>query len=208
MTVTGISSARDRRGRYKVELSDGTVLKLPPAVIADLGLYTGRELDEAEFQQVREAERKADTKQRAVNIISVTAVSGRELSDRLRRKGASEEDAAEAVQWLEELHLVDDERTARQIVDRGVRRGYGERRIRQMLFEKKIPRDLWDRALEVVPPPEETIDNYLHANLPAVLDRAERKRLSDALARRGFDWSDISAGLRRACAEAEALEEE
>ena len=39
-------------------------------------------------------------------------------------------------------------------------------------------------------------------------DPKERKRVSDALARRGFDWSDISAGLRRYGAEAEATEEE
>ena len=139
MTVTGISASADRRGRHRVELSDGTVLKLPPSVIADLSLFTGRELDESELRQVHEAERKADARQRAVNIISATTVSGRELNDRLRRKGASEEEAAEAVQWLQELNLVDDAKTARQIVERGVRRGYGERRIRQMLYEKKIP---------------------------------------------------------------------
>lgn len=139
MTVLSIAASPDRRGRHRVEFSDGTALKLPPSVIADLQLYTGRELDESELARVREAERKADARQRAVNIISATTVSGRELSDRLRRKGASEQDAAEAVQWLQELNLVDDARTARQIVERGVRRGYGERRIRQMLYEKRSP---------------------------------------------------------------------
>ncbi len=207
MTVAGISASADRRGRYRVELSDGTVLKLPPSVIADLSLYTGRELDEAALAQVRAAERKADAKRRAVNIISATTVSGRELTDRLRRKGASEADAAEAVQWLQELNLVDDANAARQVVERGVRRGYGERRIRQMLYEKKIPRELWDEALQAVPPPEGPIDDYLRANLRGMLDQAGRKRVSDALARRGFSWSDISAGLRR-YGDAEALEEE
>ena len=208
MTVLSIASSPDRRGRHRVEFSDGTVLKLPPSVIADLQLYTGRELDESELDRVRAAERKADAKQRAVNIISATTVSGRDLTDRLRRKGASEADAAEAVQWLQELNLVDDGRTARQIVERGVRRGYGERRIRQMLYEKKIPRDLWDEALEAVPDPEEPIDEYLRANLSGAPDPKERKRISDALLRRGFDWSDISAGLRRYGDELETMEEE
>ena len=206
MTVTGISASADRRGRHRVELSDGTVLKLPPSVIADLSLFTGRELDESELRQVHEAERKADARQRAVNIISATTVSGRELNDRLRRKGASEEEAAEAVQWLQELNLVDDAKTARQIVERGVRRGYGERRIRQMLYEKKIPRALWDEALAVVPPPEGPIDDYLRANLSGAPDRKECKRVSDALLRRGFGWSDVRSGLSRYSAE--ALEEE
>ena len=208
MTVASIAASPDRRGRYRVEFSDGSAMKLPPSVIADLCLYTGRELDESEFRRVREAERKADAKQRAVNIISATTVSGRELSDRLRRKGASEADAAEAVQWLQELCLVDDARTARQIVERGVRRGYGARRIRQILFEKKIPREYWDKAMEAVPEPDGAIDDYLRANLRGAPDQKERKRVSDALVRRGFDWSDISAGLRRYGAELEAMEEE
>ncbi len=206
MTVAGISGSADRQGRYRVELSDGTALKLPPSVIADLHLFTGRELDEAELQQVREAERKADARRRAVNIISAATVSGRELSDRLRRKGASEADAAEAVQWLEELNLVDDKKTARQIVERGIRRGYGEHRIRQTLYEKKIPRELWDEALSALPPPEGPIDDYLRANLSGMPDRKELKRVSDALLRRGFGWSDIRSGLSRYGQE--ALEEE
>ena len=208
MTVLSIAASPDRRGRHRVEFSDGSALKLPPSVIADLQLYTGREIDESELARVREAERKADARQRAVNIISATTVSGRELSDRLRRKGASEQDAEEAVQWLQELNLVDDARTARQIVERGVRRGYGERRIRQMLYEKKIPREHWDEALEAVPAPDGPIDEYLRANLRGIPDQKERKRICDALARRGFDWGDISAGLRRYGDGLEALEEE
>ena len=208
MTVASITPSPDRRGRHRVTMSDGTAVKLPPSVIADLCLYTGRELDESELRQVREAERKADAKQRAVNIISATTVSGRELNDRLRRRGASEEDAAEAVQWLQELNLVDDSRTARQIVERGVRRGYGARRIRQMLFEKKIPREYWDEAMEAVPEPDGAIDDYLRANLRGSSDQKERKRVSDALARRGFEWGDISAGLRRYGAGPDTMEEE
>ncbi len=201
MTIAGISASADRQGRHRVELSDGTALKLPPSVIADLCLFTGLELDDQELARVREAERKADARRRAVNIISAATVSGRELSDRLRRKGASVEDAAEAVQWLEDLHLVDDERTARQIVERGVRRGYGEHRIRQTLYEKKIPRALWDEALRMLPPPEEPIDDFLRANLSGAPDRKELKRVSDALLRRGFGWSDIRSGLSRYSAE-------
>ena len=186
MTVASIAASPDRRGRYRVEFSDGSAMKLPPSVIADLCLYTGRELDESELRRVREAERKADAKQRAVNIISATTVSGRELSDRLRRKGASEADAAEAVQWLQELCLVDDARTARQIVERGVRRGYGARRIRQILFEKKIPREYWEEALSQYPDMSAAIDRFLAQKLSdRNPDRKELSRVIAALQRRG-----------------------
>ena len=208
MTVTEISAAPDRRGRYRVCFSGGEVMKLSPALIADHGLYTGRTLDEAEAEALARDVKKDEARQRAVNIISATNVTGRELSDRLRRRGASDADADEAVQWLTELNLIDDAKTARQIVERGVRRGYGERRIRQMLYEKKVPRTHWEEALSALPPPEGAIDDYLRANLADAEDPKQRKRAADALLRRGFEWNDIKNGLRRFGSGADALEEE
>ena len=207
MTVTEISPSPDRRGRYRVCFSGGETMKLSPALIADHGLYTGRELDERETEALLRDVKRAEAKQRAVNIISATNVTGRELSDRLRRRGASDADADEAVQWLTELNLLDDARTARQIVERGIRRGYGERRIRQMLYEKKVPREHWEDALSALPAPEAPIDDYLRANLTDAEDPKQRKRAADALIRRGFDWNDIKSGLRRFGSEADALED-
>ena len=198
MTVTEISPSPDRRGRYLVRFSGGETMKLTPALIADHGLYTGRALDERETEALLRDVKRAEARQRAVNIISAANVTGRELSDRLRRRGASDADAGDAVQWLTDLHLLDDARTARQIAERGVRRGYGARRIRQMLFEKKVPREYWDEALAALPAPEGPIDEYIRANLKDAGDPRQRKRTADALIRRGFEWNDIKSGLRRA----------
>lgn len=197
MILTEIAASPDRGGRHRVTFSDGTTLKLYPSVIGDLDLYTGRELSEEDMEEVARAARKADTKMRAVRVISATTVSGRDLEQRLRHKGASPEDAAETVQWLEELHLLDDAQAARQIVSRGVRRGYGERRIRQMLYEKKIPRQYWEEALSEIPPMDDAVDAFLHTRLKGEPDQKELKRTIDALMRRGFSWNEIRQGLRR-----------
>lgn len=197
MKILEIASAPDRGGRHRVTFSDGTVLKLLPSVIGDLSLFTGRELSEEDMEEVARAARKADAKMRAVQVISATTVSRRDLQERLRHKGASEEDAAEAVQWLEELNLLDDGQAARQIVARGVRRGYGEKRIRQMLYEKKIPREYWEEALAEIPPMDDAVDSFLRSRLRGEPDQKELKRTIDALLRRGFSWNEIKDGLRR-----------
>ena len=197
MRISEIASAPDRGGRHRVTFSDGTVMKLLPSVIADLGLYTGRELSEEDMEEVARAARKADAKMRAVRVISATTVSRRDLQERLRHKGASEEDASEAVQWLEELNLLDDAQAARQIVARGVRRGYGEKRIRQMLYEKKIPREYWEDALSEIPPMDDAVDEFLRSRLRGEPDQKDLRRTIDALLRRGFSWNEIKDGLRR-----------
>lgn len=209
MIILEIASAPDRGGRHRVTFSDGTVIKLFPSVIGDLGLYAGRELSEEDMEEVACSARKADAKMRAVRVISATTVSRRDLQERLRHKGASEEDAEEAVQWLEEMKLLDDAETARQTVARGVRRGYGEKRIRQMLYEKKIPREYWEEALSELPPMDDAVDSFLRSRLHGAPDQKELKRTVDALMRRGFSWTEIKDGLRRYdAAMADTMEED
>ena len=48
---------------------------------------------------------------------------------RFFKSGAVPEDAQDTVQWLDELHLLDDAAVAEQVVQSAVRKGYGRRRI-------------------------------------------------------------------------------
>ena len=80
--------------------------------------------------------------------------------------------------------------------------GYGPAYVRQKLYEKGVPRDLWDGAVAVLPEADEQIDAFLRNRLRGQApDEKERKRLTDALLRRGFSWSDVKAGMRRLGAE-------
>ena len=72
---------------------------------------------------------------------------------------------------------------------------------KEKLREKGVPKELWDDALEELPDPAEAIDAFLRAKLRGELDQREKKRLSDALLRRGFAWPDVKAGLNRLGAE-------
>lgn len=183
---------------FRVILSDGSVIKTQDYVIADMGLYPGMELDEEALSALRAAAAKASAKQRAVKIISASGVSKEELRHRLTRKGETEQDAEEAVQWLTELELLDDEKTAEQLVRSAVNKGYGEARIKQILFEKRIPKEYWSKALEQIPAMDDAIDKFLRQRLQGHQpEQKELKRTIDALLRRGHSWQDIHAGLKR-----------
>lgn len=189
--------ATGSRERVKLCFDDETCFRVPVSVVADLGLSAGMELTEEDLTRIQECAGQASAKLRAVRIIAASGVSERELRRRLVQKGESPDHADRAVEWLSELNLLDDREAARQIVERGAAKGYGRARIRQMLYEKGIGRDLWDEALSALPEPDGAIDRYLSAHLSREPDQKELKKITDALLRRGHSWEDIRAGLQR-----------
>lgn len=204
MRVEAIEPTRSPQGKLRVRFDSGESLLMLPAAIAELGLYAGMELPDAAMDSIREACGAASAKERAVRIVSAASVTKKELRHRLVQKGETEEHADEAVKWLSELHLLDDRQTAAQIVRNGAARGYGAARIRQMLYEKRVPRELWDEALEQLPSQDDAIDTFLQRRFRGQTpDRAEIKRATDALLRRGHSWEDIRRALSRYTSEEE-----
>ena len=204
MRVEAIEPTRSPQGKLRVRFDGGESLLMLPAAIAELGLYAGMELPDAAMDSIKETCGAASAKERAVRIVSAASVTKKELRHRLVQKGETEEHADEAVKWLSELHLLDDRQTAAQIVRNGAARGYGAARIRQMLYEKRVPRELWDEALELLPPQDDAIDLFLQRRFRGKTpDRAEIKRATDALLRRGHSWEDIRRALSRYASEEE-----
>ena len=198
MKLESIEQTRSPQGKLRLRFDNDTTMLVFPSVIAELNLYPGIEIPESAMDSLRETCGEVSARNRAVRIISAAPVSRRELQNRLVQKGDTEEHAQQAVQWLDELHLLDDEELAEQIVLSGAARGYGAARIRQMLYEKRIPRELWERALEKLPPQENAIDTFLQRRFRGTKpDKKELKRATDALLRRGHSWGDIRSALER-----------
>ena len=131
----------------------------------------------------------------------------RELEKRLVQKGTLPADAADAVAWLKEHRFVDDAATAAQLVDSAVRKGYGRARVKNILYEKGIPKNLWDEALARIPAMDDAIDRFLAAKLRGrTADEKTIKKTIDALLRRGFSYGEIRDALRRYEADLEDLE--
>ena len=197
MKIEAIEQSK-RAQKLRLRFDDGSTMLVPAALLTELRLGVGLELSPAALESLRDSCALASAKERAVRIVSASAVSQKELEHRLVRKGESEEHAQEAVQWLSDLRLLDDAAVAEQIVRSGAAKGYGAARIRQMLYEKRVPRELWDEALAALPPQDDAIDEYLRRRFRgATPDRAECKRATDALLRRGHSWSDIRRALER-----------
>ena len=197
MRIESLKATANRGGRYWVTFSDGTKLPLYRQTVEDFGLYAGLEMSEAQFEQLQEAAGAMSAKMRAVRIVAASAVSKKDLQQRLVQKGEDPEDAAQAVQWMAEMKLVDDAETARQIVSRCAARGYGVQRAKQALYEKKIPKKYWEDALAAYPDQSDHIVLFLRSKIQDDQDPKQVKKAVDALLRRGHSYSEIRGALQR-----------
>ena len=208
MRIDSLSGSPDRAGRYRVKLSDDSILRLYRQTVEDFGLYAGLELTDPQMEALRAAAGKMSAKMRAVRIVSASSVSCRDLEQRLTRKGETAEDAKQAVAWMEDLHLLDDRNTAEQVVHSCIRKGYGKARARQVLYEKRIPRDLWEEALEDYPDQLDKIESFLRSRLDEKAEPKDVKRAVDALLRRGHSYSRIREALNSLCFDTEDISED
>ena len=178
-----------------MRFDDGSLMRLYRQTIQDFGLYSGLELTEEEMAKLAEAAGQMSAKMRAVRIISASGVTKRELEHRLIQKGENPEQAKQAVQWLSEMDLVDDAKTAQQIVERCISKGYGLARAKQALYEKRVPKHLWEEALSDYPVQNAHILSYLENHPEIREDRKARDRAINALLRRGHTYSEIRRGM-------------
>lgn len=208
MKLDILKTTPDRAGRYWVTFADGTKLALYRQTVEDFGLYSGMELSDAEYEKLLDAAGKMSAKMRAVRIVSATNVSKRDLQERLVRKGEDPEHAKEAVGWMDELHLVDDRNTAEQIVHSCISKGYGLARAKQALYEKRIPKEYWEDALEDYPDQLERIEAFLKSRLDENSDEKQKKKAIDALIRRGHSYGVIRQALNGLSFDSEEIYEE
>ena len=191
MRIDSLKTTPDRAGRYWVTFSDDSKIGLYRQTVEDFALYTGKELTEQEHERLLTAAGQMSAKMRAVRIVSASSVSKRDLQERLVRKGEDPEQAKEAVQWMEDLHLVDDRNTAEQIVHSCISKGYGLARAKQALYEKRIPKAYWEEALADYPDQWERVESFLRSRLDADSDEKQKKKAIDALIRRGHSYGTI-----------------
>ena len=191
MRIDSLKTSPDRAGRYWVTFDDGTKMGLYRQTVEDFGLYVGKEFTEEEKEELLSAAGKMSAKMRAVRIVSASNVSKRDLEERLVRKGEDPQQAKDAVQWMEDLHLVDDRNTAEAVVHSCISKGYGLQRAKQALYEKRIPKQYWDEVLEDYPDQEAKIETFLRSRLDGDSDQKQIRKAIDALIRRGHSYGAI-----------------
>lgn len=195
MKIDSVASRPDRVGRHVVRFDDGSTMRLYRQTIEDFTLYAGQELSDAQMEELSEAAGAMSAKMRAVRIVAATNVSRKDLEDRLIRKGESPEQAQAATQWMTDMQLLDDQKTAEIVVQRCIRKGYGLARAKQALYEAKIPKEYWEDAIVDYPDQSDAIRDFLSNRIHLGATEKDIKKAVDALLRRGHSYATIRSIL-------------
>ena len=207
MRIESVAAQPDRAGRYTVKFEDGSVMHLYRQTVQDFGLYSGKELEESQIKQLRTAAGQMSAKMRAVRIVSASSISKADLERRLVQNGEDRGDARQAVDLMTDLNLLDDRKTAEQVVHRCISKGYGLARAKQALYEKRIPRAYWEEALADYPDQTKKILAFLQTRLGDSWEEKDLRRAMDALLRRGHSYQEIRTALQALSGDADFQED-
>ncbi|WP_325199387.1 regulatory protein RecX [Oscillibacter sp.] len=198
MRIERIEASKHKKGRVLVFLEDGACLKITEQELLDFGLRSGDDLDEETLARLKEAAGVSSTRAAAASLIGKRAMSRRDLERKLQEKGAGEAEARYAAEWLEAIGALNDAEYAAALARHYGGMGYGPARVREKLYEKGVPRELWEDALEELPAGGEQVEAFLQSKLRGrVPDEKEKRRLTNALLRRGFPWGEVKSAWRR-----------
>ncbi len=198
MRIERVEASKHKRGRVLVFLEDGACLKITEQELLDFGLRAGDDLNKAALARLKEAAGVSNVKAAAADLIGKRAMSRASLEKKLKEKGASEAEARYAAEWLEAIGAINDADYAALLARHYGEMGYGPARVRDKLYEKGVPRELWEDALDQLPDNGGQIDRFLQSKLRGrAPEEKEKKRLTDALLRRGYSWSDVKAAWNR-----------
>lgn len=198
MRIEEVKESQRKRGRFLVKLEDGDVLRVTEDELLRFGLRSGMELDGETMEALRASARSSSARAAAANIIGSRALSKKELTERLVKKGNDASDAQAAADWLEDIGAVNDAEYAAALVRHYGGRGYGPARVREELRRRGVDRALWEDAMAEMPEAAEILDQLIQKKCRGELsDLREKKRVSDALLRRGFGWGEVKAAMGR-----------
>lgn len=195
MTITAIEPKR--KGLSALYIDGEFALKLDTETILAHRIDVGDTIDDETLKELINSSDIKRAKDKAMWLISYRDYAKKELIDKVA-KDSSVDAAIRAVERLEELGLINDERFARRyatdLINLKHLSPFGAKR---KLLEKGIDRDLADAVIN-------ELDCDVDENITAIIDKKYAKNLFDEKGRRrcvnglmrlGYSYSDIKSAL-------------
>ncbi|MFC1569219.1 regulatory protein RecX [bacterium] len=201
--ITSIEPQKKYPNRRNVYLDDAFAFGLDEEVVLKHHLHPGDEISEEMIQNILMEEEITRAKKKALSLLSYRARSIEEIRERLSQKGYDENIIDTIIEDFLRVGLLNDDSFASAYVQtRMIQKPMSKRMLIQELKQKGVEALLAVRAVQegygeksefevaraLI---ESKLIRYRHDNLMKI-----RKKISDFLTRRGFDWEIVSEVIK------------
>lgn len=196
--ITRIEAQKKSKHRYNIYVDEEFAFGIHESVLLDCQLAVGDELDKEAVEKINRCENLNRAKQKALSLITYRRRSIDECRKRLLQNDFSVQVADQVVDDLKRVGLLDDLAFAEAYVQtRLIQKPVSKRQMAAELKAKGLRETDIQHGLETGY--KETSDIEIAETLllrrmrryRGEETRAVRKKLTDFLARRGFDWDTV-----------------
>jgi regulatory protein len=198
-TITQIAVQKKRKKRCSIFLNDEYAFGLDQDIVLQFGLKKGDQLTDQQIEQILLNEERKKAKDRALNFLSYRDRSEKEIRTKLKDVGYEKKIINWVIFELKRLKFLDDERFAQSYAQtQMITRPMGEYYLRRELKQKGLHAELIEQTIEKVYEEKDQLSVAIelaqqrkkrYKNIDEI---KAKKRVSDFLLRRGFDWDVVS----------------
>ena len=195
MTVN--SAARYKGSTWEVFI-DGNRIYLHKEIVADYGLRPGAEISPERYEEMILASDRRRATERALYLLDYRDYSYSELFKKLN-ENYDEDTCYYVLNKLVSLGLINDRRYAENLARKYMEvQKYGYYRASNEMYRKGLDRDLVAEVLSTYDEgTAERICEIIRQKYSGYLDDPDKvRRMKNALARRGYSFSDINEAVR------------
>ncbi|MDP1677103.1 MAG: RecX family transcriptional regulator [Bacteroidota bacterium] len=196
MLITKIEQQKKNKTRFSIFVDDKYAFSVSGDVYVRFVLHQGQEITETERTQIENAEAESSVRRIALRYRSYRPRSKKEILEYLQKKGYDDSHIHQAIVFLDEMKLLNDDEFARMFCrDRLRLKPVGKASMKHLLFKKGIDKQTVENILPEFYT-EESENNLAMKEAERKYKRVkslpiitQKKRIFEHLVRRGYDTS-------------------
>lgn len=195
-TITSLEQQKKDKTRCSVYLDGAFYCGLKIEVAIKYRLKAGMEIERSELDKIQFENEKVQATERAMNHLSATLKTRRQMSDFLSSKGYTQPVIDYVIQKLESYGYIDDESYCRAYIDSA--KGKGKMALRAALIRRGADRDAIDKALSEREEDEDEVfavaQKYMRGKQPT---RENMQKTMRYLVSRGYEYDLAKSTVSR-----------
>lgn len=191
--ITAITQQKRCKTRYNIMTDDGFLMSLADETIVKNNLKVGSELSGELIATLKQEDTLKYAKELSLKYVTYAPRSRRQLMEHLESRGIDPESIAGVCAFMEEYGYLDDARYARLYAESYLKK-YSPYLVKQRLMREGVAESIAENAVAELASdaPLRTLFEKLQEKYRSEEPLKRKKKICDALARRGYRWGEIA----------------